>query len=178
MVRALQGEPHAEARIVREITTATESQESDAVVPGSARTRPRREPTTTVQQVPQNAAVKAALASATKVNKAKAAVSKPPGKRAKPGVKALREIRKYQKGMELLIRKLPFMRLLREITDDQPKGVEYRWQAQAVVALQEASEIYIVGYMYDTNLCAIHARRVTIQVKDMKLVKRLREGSY
>ena len=178
VVRALQGEPPAEARITREITTATESQESDAVVPGSTRTRPHKDTATTVQQVPQNAAVKAALASVTKANKAKAAVSRPPGKRAKPGVKALKEIRKYQKGTELLIRKLPFMRLLREITDDQPKGKEYRWQAQAVVALQEASEIYIVGYMYDTNLCAIHARRVTIQVKDMKLVKRLREGSY
>ena len=59
VVRVLQGEPPAEARIVREITTATESQESDEVVPGSARTRPRREPMTTVQQVPQNAAVKA-----------------------------------------------------------------------------------------------------------------------
>ena len=105
-------------------------------------------------------------------------MSKPPEKKAKPGVKALKEIRRYQKGTELLLRKLPFMRLLRQITDDQPKGKEYRWQAQAVVALQEASEIYIVGYLHDTNLCAIHARRVTIQVKDMKLVKRLREGSY
>ena len=178
VVRAIKGKPPAEARIAREIMTATESQESDAVVPGSARTRPHREPSTTVQQLPQNAAVKAALASASKANKAKAAVSKPPGKKAKPGVKALKEIRRYQKGTELLLRKLQFMRLLRQITDDQPKGKEYRWQAQAVVALQEASEIYVVGYLHDTNLCAIHARRVTIQVKDMKLVKRLREGSY
>ena len=68
------------------------------------------------------------------------------------------------------------MRLLWEITDDQPKGLEYRWQAQAVVALQEA--IYLVGYLHNTNLCAINANRVMIQVKDMQLVKRLREGSY
>ena len=86
--------------------------------------------------------------------------------------------RRYQKGTELLIKELTFMRLIREITDDQPNGKEYRWQAQAVVALQEASEIYIVGYMHDTNLCAIHAHRVTILVKDMALVKKLREGLY
>ena len=175
VARALEGQPPSDARVPRE-TMVTESQESDAVVPGgSARVRPRSK--SVAQQVPQNAAVRAALASAGQANAAKKAVMKPPGKRAKSGVKALREIRRYQKNTELLIRKLPFMRLLREITDDQPKGLEYRWQAQAVVALQEASKIYLVGYLHDTNLCAIHAKRVTIQVKDMKLVKRLREGS-
>ena len=181
VVRALQGQPPADATVPRGDTTATaESQESDAVVPGSsARTRPRGPVSaSTSQQVPQNPAVRAALSSAMKAAVARKAVNKPPKKKKKPGVKALQEIRKYQKNTELLIRKLPFMRLVREITDDLPKGKEFRYQAQAVAALQESSEIYLVGYLHDTNLCAIHAKRVTIQVKDMQLVRKLREFSY
>ena len=81
---------------MREITTATEYQESDAVVLVSARTRPCGEEIIAAQQVPQNAAVKVALASVTKANKAKATVTKPPKKRVKPGVKALKDIISYQ----------------------------------------------------------------------------------
>ena len=92
--------------------------------------------------------------------------------RYRPGTVAIREIRKYQKSTELLIRKLPFQRLVREIAQDYNSNL--RFQASAVEALQEASENYIVGLFEDTNLCAIHAKRVTIMPKDMKLAKRIR----
>ncbi|XP_064610022.1 histone H3, embryonic-like [Liolophura sinensis] len=84
--------------------------------------------------------------------------------RYRPGTVALREIRRYQKSTELLIRKLPFQRLVREI----------RFQSSAVMALQEASESYLVGLFEDTNLCAIHAKRVTIMPKDIQLARRIR----
>ena len=90
---------------------------------------------------------------------------------------ALREIRKYQSSTELLIRKLSFARIVREITqanNSRPADGEKRWQAQALMALQEATEAYIVSLFEDTNLCANHAKRVTIMVKDIQLASRLR----
>ncbi|XP_055606026.1 uncharacterized protein LOC129754927 [Uranotaenia lowii] len=75
--------------------------------------------------------------------------------RYRPGTVALREIRRYQKSTELLIRKLPFQRLVREIAQDFK--TDLRFQSSAVMALQEASEAYLVGLFEDTNLCAIHA---------------------
>ena len=92
--------------------------------------------------------------------------------RYRPGTVALREIRRYQKSTELLIRKLPFQRLVREIAQDFK--TELRFQSSAVVALQEASEAYLQGLFEDTNLCAIHAKRVTIMPKDMQLARRIR----
>ena len=92
--------------------------------------------------------------------------------RFRPGTVALREIRKYQKSTELLIRKLPFQRLIREIAQEYKSDL--RFQSSAVLALQEATESYIVGLFEDTNLCAIHAKRVTIMAKDMMLAKRIR----
>ncbi|CAG5092672.1 Similar to Histone H3 (Urechis caupo) [Cotesia congregata] len=74
------------------------------------------------------------------------------------GTVALREIRRYQKSTELLIRKLPFQRLVREIAQDFK--TDLRFQSSAVMALQEASEAYLVGLFEDTNLCAIHAKRI------------------
>ncbi len=95
--------------------------------------------------------------------------------RRRPGVVALREIRKYQKSAELLVPKAPFARLVREVISEviRPGGPD-RVQAQAMLALQEAAEAYIVGLFEDCNLCAIHAKRVTIQVRDMQLARRLR----
>ncbi|CAD8186759.1 unnamed protein product [Paramecium pentaurelia] len=90
----------------------------------------------------------------------------------RPGTVALREIRKYQKSTELLIRKLPFQRLVREIAHDFQK--ELRFQSSAILALQEAAEAYLVGLFEDTNLCAIHARRVTIMSRDIQLARRIR----
>ena len=82
------------------------------------------------------------------------------------------EIRKYQKSTELLIRKLPFQRLVREIAQDFK--TDLRFQSSAILALQEASEAYLVGLFEDTNLCAIHAKRVTIMPKDIQLARRIR----
>ena len=85
---------------------------------------------------------------------------------------ALREIRKYQKSTELLIRKLPFQRLLREVATEYK--ADLRWQSTAILAMQEATEAYVVGVFEDTNLCAIHAKRVTIMPKDLLLARRIR----
>ncbi|EER91869.1 hypothetical protein BDA96_01G308800 [Sorghum bicolor] len=97
-------------------------------------------------------------------------VKKP--RRYRPGTVALREIRKYQKGAELLIRKMPFQRVVREIA--QLHKSDLRFQSHAILALQEAAEAYLVGLFEDTNLCAIHAKRVTIMPKDVHLATRIR----
>ena len=92
--------------------------------------------------------------------------------RYRPGTVALREIRRYQKSTKVLIRKLPFKRLVREIAHTFKSDL--RFQTAAIGALQEASEAYLVGLFEDTNLCAIHAKRVTIMPKDLRLARRLR----
>ena len=97
--------------------------------------------------------------------------------RYKPGVKALKEIRQYQRSYDLLIRKLPFARLVREVAIDLlpiTVGPELRWQSHAIQALQEAAEAFLVHLFEDTNLCAIHAKRVTIMQKDIQLARRIR----
>ena len=95
--------------------------------------------------------------------------------RYRPGTVALREIRRYQKGTELLIRKLPFQRVVREVAQDFWTGAgSPRFTPDAIMALQEAAEAYLVGLFEDTNLCAIHAKRVTIAPKDIQLARRLR----
>ncbi|CAD6212193.1 unnamed protein product [Miscanthus lutarioriparius] len=78
----------------------------------------------------------------------------------------------YQKGTELLIRKMPFQRVVREIA--QLHKSDLRFQSHAILALQEAAEAYLVGLFEDTNLCAIHAKRVTIMPKDVHLATRIR----
>ena len=92
--------------------------------------------------------------------------------RYRPGTIALREIRKYQKSTELLIRMQPFQRLVREIAQDFKTGL--RFQSSAVLALQEAAEAYIVGLFEDSNLCALHSKRVTVLPKDIQLARRIR----
>ena len=93
-------------------------------------------------------------------------------RRFRPGTIALREIRKFQKSTDLLIRKLPFQKLVREIALTYKSDL--RFQTQAILALQEASEAYLVKLFEDTNLCAIHAKRVTIMPKDLMLARRIR----
>ena len=93
-------------------------------------------------------------------------------RRYRPGTVAIREIRRYQKSTDLLLRKAPFQRLVREVAQDFMNDL--RFQSSAVMALQEASEAYLVGLFEDTNLCAIHALRVTIMPKDMQLARRIR----
>ena len=92
--------------------------------------------------------------------------------RFRPGIMALREIRHYQKSSALLIKKLPFQRLVREIAQDFK--TDLRFQAVAILCLQEAAEAYLVGLFEDMNLCAIHAKRVTITPKDLQLARRIR----
>ena len=107
----------------------------------------------------------------------KAAKKKGKGKRGKKEpqkrkCQALVEIRRYQKSTDLLIRKSPFNKLVREIAYKYCPNL--RFQAKSINALQEASEAYIVTIFEDTNLCAINAKRVTIQKKDMKTVQMIR----
>lgn len=110
---------------------------------------------------------------------AKAAPQKKPH-RFRPGTVALREIRHYQKSTDLLLRRLPFARLVREIAtdffdgDESGNHVGLRWQSSALLALQEATEAYLVHLFEDSNLCALHAKRVTIMQRDMQLVRRIR----
>ena len=94
-------------------------------------------------------------------------------RRYRPGEKALKEIRFYQRNTELLLRKLPFSRLVREVQSYFYRR-EYRWQASAILALQEAAEAHLVGLFEDANLCTIHAKRVTIMPKDIQLERRIR----
>ena len=98
--------------------------------------------------------------------------------RYRPGTVALKQIRQYQKSTELLIRKLPFQQLVREIAGDSevitsPLCGKVRFQSAAIMALQEAAEAYLVGLFEDTNLCTIHAKRVTIMPKDIQLARRI-----
>lgn len=104
-------------------------------------------------------------------------------RRYRPGTVALREIRKYQRSTELLIRKLPFSGLVREISDEvsiwiQVNGKPRRWTLEALNAIQEATEDMIVHLFEDCNLCAIHAGRKTITPKDIKLARRIRGAVY
>ena len=101
-------------------------------------------------------------------------VKKP--RRFRPGTVALREIRKYQKSTELLIRKLPFQRLVREVTHEI--NPDLRFQSTALLALQEASESFLVSMFEQVHLCAIHGKRVTIYPEDMALWSRLVGGNY
>ncbi|KAI0860988.1 hypothetical protein FHL15_006601 [Xylaria flabelliformis] len=99
----------------------------------------------------------------------------PRRRRYRPGTVALREIRKLQNSTDLLMKKLPFSRLVREIALNlRPRDEGMRWQSQAIAALQEAAEAFLVHLFEDTNLCAIHAKRVTIMQKDIQLARRIR----
>ncbi|CAI9735256.1 H3-like centromeric A [Octopus vulgaris] len=88
--------------------------------------------------------------------------------------RVLLEIRKYQKSCNLLIQKTPFMRLVREIGSYFMADI--RWQSVALLALQEASEAYLVSLLSDSYLCTLHAKRVTLFPTDIRLALRLRNG--
>ena len=99
------------------------------------------------------------------------------GRQVKPhryraGTVALQDIRHFQKTSALLIRKLPFQRLVREIAQDF--RTDLRFQSAAILCLQEVAEVYLVRLFDDANLCAIHTRRVTIMPKDILLARRIR----
>ncbi|KAI9294465.1 histone-fold-containing protein [Neoconidiobolus thromboides FSU 785] len=102
--------------------------------------------------------------------------------RHKPGVMVVREIRRLQKETNLLIPRLPFSRLVREVCEKiisdeyspSPELANLRWQSHAILALQEAAEAFIISVLEDANLCAIHAKRVTIMQRDIQLARRIR----
>ena len=93
-------------------------------------------------------------------------------KKWRPATRALQEICFYQKSCNLLIRKLPFLRLVLELLHDEKAGMHT--QASAIYALQEASKAYLVYLFEDANLCAIHANYVTIMPKDIQLAHCIR----
>ena len=96
--------------------------------------------------------------------------------RYRVGTAALQDIHHFQKSTAFLIRKLPFQRLVREIAQDFK--TDLRFQSAAILCLQEAAEAYLVGLFEDSNLCAIHAKRVTIMPKDIQLARRIQgEGA-
>ena len=167
------GRPIKELRSVTSVTRALVKTTYTGRLPASnihrftmARTKQTARKSTGGKAPRKQLATKAARKSAP----ATGGVKKP--HRYRPGTVALREIRRYQKSTELLIRKLPFQRLVREIAQDFK--TDLRFQSSAVMALQEASEAYLVGLFEDTNLCAIHAKRVTIMPKDIQLARRIR----
>ena len=85
------------------------------------------------------------------------------------------QIRKYQKSVHHLIPRLAFQRLIKQLT--QSKNPDVRFQTDALLALQEAAESYLVGIFQDANLCAIHGGRVTVMQKDLHLAMRIRGDS-
>jgi histone H3-like centromeric protein A len=105
---------------------------------------------------------------------AKSQENKP--RRYRPGTRALMDIRKYQRSTDLLIRKLPFARLVRQLCQDHyaRPGEVLRWQGHALEALQSAAEDYLVQLFEDANLCALHAKRITIFVRDIQLARRIK----
>lgn len=135
----------------------------------------RTKQTVMKENASKKGAQKAPRATMAKQTKSKRPATVAPGiKRAhrwRPGTVALREIRKYQKSTDLLIKKLPFKRLVREIMLDLRD--DFKVQAGAVVALQEAAEAHLLALFSDSQDAAIHARRVTLMPKDLQLVQRL-----
>ena len=97
-------------------------------------------------------------------------------RRHRPGELALKTIQKLQNTTQMLIPRTRFHRLVREITQNvaDSNSDPMRYQAAALVALQEAAEAYLVYLFEDTNLCAVHAKRVTIMPRDIQLARRLR----
>jgi|SRR6185437_1313371 len=125
------------------------------------------------QFAPKTVAAKAKAAGALHQKPAASGVpKKTPLKRQRPGQKALSEIRKYQHSTELVLHKRPFQNLVRSRIALIRPGV--RLQSTTLCCLQEATEAYLVSLFEDTNLCAIHAKRITVCAKDMDLARRIR----
>lgn len=173
-VAPVRGSPPETAEQTAMLDEATETDADDAPVPARKKAGGGGKSAARAGKRPPKR-----LSTPAKDMQPQAPVKKP--RRMRPGTVALREIRRYQKSTDLLIRKLPFQRLVREIAQDVTRDMAYfaegvRFQSPAILALQEASESYLVQLFEDTNLCAIHAKRVTIQPKDMQLALRIRGG--
>ncbi|CRG95060.1 histone H3-like centromeric protein CSE4, putative [Plasmodium gallinaceum] len=95
--------------------------------------------------------------------------------RYRPGVLALKEIRAYQASTQLLIPKIPFVRVVKEITRlFELPDEQFRYTPEALLALQTAAEAYLVSLFEDAYLCSLHANRVTLMPKDIHLARRIR----
>jgi histone H3/H4 len=138
--------------------------------PGSARasTLPRK-------SIASRAAHKEGEKAVAKAKTAKSAGATEGAKkrRFRPGTVAMREIKKLQKSGDLLLRKAPFQRLVRSFVTG-PVASHVKWNSTALTALQDAAEAHIISLMADANLCALHAKRVTLMPKDIQLARRLR----
>jgi len=150
---------------------ARDSDDEELVTPAPA-VRRARMVTTGTKNVSTSQSRKAATARKNQRTKAPVQSTGETKRRYRPGTVALREIRKYQKSTDLLIRKAPFARLVREIMQDFKPDIRIR--PDALLAFQEAAEHYLVSLLEGANIAAIHAKRITIQPKDMQLVIRLR----
>ena len=102
------------------------------------------------------------------------------------GLLALREICRYQQSTNCLIKRTPFNKLIKEISQEYrvcPDGpgtpsVQVRFQSTALAALQEATENFLVGLFEDVNLSAVHAKRVTVMPHDIRLALRIRGDQF
>lgn len=99
-------------------------------------------------------------------------------RRRKPGTVALRQIKFYQKTTELLLRALPFARVVKEVGDTLSiaEFTKYKWKQTAIEALQNAAEAYLVALFEDVNRAAIHAKRVTVRPEDLHIVRKIRSS--
>lgn len=140
------------------ISTTTTGPPAPVRQPDFARNEPR--------STPPNFSTKAPVKGIKKPEKTKT--------KYKPGSKALKEIQRFQRTTHLLIPKLSFARVVRTICLDCFPDFELRWQPQALMAIQEATEAYLVHLFEDGNLCAQHAKRVTLMPKDIQLARRIR----
>ncbi|CEG36401.1 histone h3 [Plasmopara halstedii] len=173
------GSPKAPASTSAALTT-TASAASSRSAPSPPPNLPARRPS--VVPVGRQAAIHATPTAPRRKRKAvppRRRPSSPAGttqsikRKRSQGEAVLREIRLLQRSTRLLLRKLPFARVVREIQTEFT-GIDYRWQAEALLALQEATETYLVRTFEDANLCAIHGKRMTLQVKDIQLSLRIR----
>jgi histone H3/H4 len=95
-------------------------------------------------------------------------------RRFRPGTRVLQEIRRLQRTTETLVPRIHFSRVIRDVAMSIIGGQQLRWASEALEAVQTATEAYLIGLFEDANLCAIHAKRVTIMVKDIFLARRIR----
>ena len=99
-------------------------------------------------------------------------------RRFRPGTRVLQEIRKLQQTTHTLVPRIHFSRIVRDVAYGIDGVVQYRWASEALEAIQTAAEAYLVGLFEDANLCAMHAKRVTIQIKDILLAQRIRGDNF
>jgi len=160
------------------MAASTVATRKPAAKPAAAKGRKAQEPPSSVASSPTK---RSATARKRTGGKPPRRVSQPEPERTRkkhrfrPGTVALREIRKYQKSTGLLMQKLPFSRVVREIAQDMVTvNNNVRWQSTALLALQEATEAYLVHLFEDSYLCTVHAKRVTLMQKDLQLARRIR----